>query len=134
MDYESSLDRAFDELPELSEQSERLQIPDPVAQEDGAFTRLTNLKAVADALSGNIVLVLVAVVLFFVVLGLVFALLGGIMEFAFVESLRREEAEHPHADPEQEQAHCCSSCRCFSCGSSSSASSTGSPACSSSLS
>jgi translation initiation factor 2 subunit 2 len=51
MDYESSLDRAFDELPELSEQSERLQIPDPVAQEDGAFTRLTNLKAVADALS-----------------------------------------------------------------------------------
>jgi hypothetical protein len=49
------------------------------------------VQSVTDALSGNIVLVLVAVVLFFVVLGLVFALLGGIMEFAFVESLRREE-------------------------------------------
>ncbi|MFB6143007.1 MAG: translation initiation factor IF-2 subunit beta [Halorientalis sp.] len=51
MDYESSLERAYDELPERSASQERLQIPDPQAQTDGAFTRLTNLKAVADALA-----------------------------------------------------------------------------------
>jgi len=51
MDYQSQLDRAFDELPELGDAEDRLHVPDPAVQADGAFTRLTNLKAVADALS-----------------------------------------------------------------------------------
>lgn len=51
MDYEASLDRAYDELPERTASQTRLQIPDPAVQEDGAFTRLTNLKSIADALS-----------------------------------------------------------------------------------
>ncbi|WP_136716587.1 translation initiation factor IF-2 subunit beta [Halorientalis salina] len=51
MDYEATLDRAYEELPERSASQKRLQIPDPAVQEDGAFTRLTNLKAIADALS-----------------------------------------------------------------------------------
>ena len=51
MDYDTSLDRAYDELPERTASQQRLQIPDAAAQADGAFTRLTNLKAIADALS-----------------------------------------------------------------------------------
>jgi translation initiation factor 2 subunit 2 len=51
MDYASSLDRAYEDLPTLTEQQDRLNVPDPEAQPDGAFTRLTNLKAIADALS-----------------------------------------------------------------------------------
>jgi translation initiation factor 2 subunit 2 len=51
MDYQASLDRAIDELPDLGGSDERLQVPDPTAQKDGAFTRLTNLSAIADALS-----------------------------------------------------------------------------------
>lgn len=51
MDYETSLDRAFDDLPEFGGEDSRLSVPDARAQKDGAFTRLTNLGAVADALS-----------------------------------------------------------------------------------
>lgn len=51
MDYETKLDRAITLMPELGGSDERLQIPDPQAQKDGAFTRLTNLKELADALS-----------------------------------------------------------------------------------
>ena len=51
MDYDASLDRAYEALPERTASTERLQIPDPAVQEDGAFTRLTNLKDIADTLS-----------------------------------------------------------------------------------
>ena len=51
MNYDSALDRAFDSLPERSlEDSGRLNVPDPAGETDGAFTRLTNLGAIADAL------------------------------------------------------------------------------------
>jgi translation initiation factor 2 subunit 2 len=50
MDYESNLDRAIEDLPDLGGSDERLDIPEAEAQKDGAFTRLTNLSAIADAL------------------------------------------------------------------------------------
>jgi translation initiation factor 2 subunit 2 len=51
MDYETSLTRAMDALPERSAEASRLSVPDANAQSDGAFTRFTNLDAVADALN-----------------------------------------------------------------------------------
>jgi len=51
MDYESSLDRAMDDVTDVQGSGERLSVPDASAQKDGAFTRLTNLSEVADALS-----------------------------------------------------------------------------------
>jgi translation initiation factor 2 subunit 2 len=51
MDYESSLDRAMDEVPEIETGGERLSVPDAEAQKDGAFTRLTNLEDLADTVS-----------------------------------------------------------------------------------
>ncbi|SFG56308.1 translation initiation factor 2 subunit 2 [Halopelagius inordinatus] len=51
MEYTSSLDRAFEDLPDRSQEESRLTIPDPEGETDGAFTRLTNLGAIADALS-----------------------------------------------------------------------------------
>ncbi|MFC7028704.1 translation initiation factor IF-2 subunit beta [Halomicroarcula sp. GCM10025324] len=52
MNYDDALDRAYDVLPDQPRESgERLKIPDPEGQTDGAFTRLTNLGAIADALS-----------------------------------------------------------------------------------
>jgi len=52
MNYEAALQRAYDVLPDQPrEAGERLQIPDPEGQTDGAFTRLTNLESIADALS-----------------------------------------------------------------------------------
>lgn len=51
MDYESSLDRAMDSVPEIDSSGERLSTPDADAQKDGAFTRLTNLEEIADTLS-----------------------------------------------------------------------------------
>jgi len=52
MNYDAALDRAFDALPDQPrEGGDRLSVPDPVGQTDGAFTRLTNLDAIADALS-----------------------------------------------------------------------------------
>jgi translation initiation factor 2 subunit 2 len=52
MNYESALQRAYDVLPDQPrEAAERLSIPDPEGQTDGAFTRLTNLEAIADAVS-----------------------------------------------------------------------------------
>jgi translation initiation factor 2 subunit 2 len=51
MDYESSLTRAMDALPERSAEGSRLTVPDAAAQADGAFTRFTNLDSVADALA-----------------------------------------------------------------------------------
>ena len=51
MDYESSLDRAMDNVPDIESSGERLSVPDAQAQKDGAFTRLTNLQDIADTLS-----------------------------------------------------------------------------------
>lgn len=51
MDYESSLDRAMENVPDIATSDERLDLPDPAAQRDGAFTRLTNLGEIADELS-----------------------------------------------------------------------------------
>lgn len=51
MDYESSLDRAMEEVPDIGTSEDRLDLPDPSPQRDGAFTRLTNLGDIADALS-----------------------------------------------------------------------------------
>lgn len=50
MDYDARLDRAMDAVPEIAEADERLSVPDPAGETDGAFTRLTNLPAIADAL------------------------------------------------------------------------------------
>ncbi|MDG5777703.1 translation initiation factor IF-2 subunit beta [Haloarculaceae archaeon H-GB2-1] len=52
MDYEAALQRAYDDLPERPQEAgDRLQIPDPVGESDGAFTRLTNIDSIAQALS-----------------------------------------------------------------------------------
>ncbi len=51
MDYEASLDRALDAVPDIGGDDERLSVPDARAQRDGAFTRLANLEAIADALA-----------------------------------------------------------------------------------
>ncbi|MFC4439017.1 MULTISPECIES: translation initiation factor IF-2 subunit beta [Natrialbaceae] len=51
MDYESSLNRAMDEVPDIGGDESRLEIPDPETQKDGAFTRFTNLDDIADVLS-----------------------------------------------------------------------------------
>ncbi len=51
MEYEEQLDRALDAVPELGTEGDRLSVPDPSVQQDGAFTRLVNLPAIADALS-----------------------------------------------------------------------------------
>jgi translation initiation factor 2 subunit 2 len=51
MDYEASLTRAIEELPERSTGGERLTVPDASVQPDGAFTRLTNLDQIADTIS-----------------------------------------------------------------------------------
>ncbi|APX96890.1 MULTISPECIES: translation initiation factor IF-2 subunit beta [Natronorubrum] len=51
MDYEASLDRAMDDVPDIAGSEERLQIPDAQTQKDGAFTRFTNLGEIADVLS-----------------------------------------------------------------------------------
>ncbi len=51
MDYSSALDRGMDAVPELETSDERFSYPDPAAQKDGSFTRLTNLDDIADALS-----------------------------------------------------------------------------------
>jgi translation initiation factor 2 subunit 2 len=51
MEYEASLDRALDAVPDIGSGGERLSVPDAGAQADGAFTRFTNLDAVADALN-----------------------------------------------------------------------------------
>ncbi|QGN06081.1 translation initiation factor IF-2 subunit beta [Halorhabdus sp. CBA1104] len=52
MNYEQALQRAHDALPDRPAADERrLSIPDPEGEADGAFTRLTNLGAIADALS-----------------------------------------------------------------------------------
>ena len=51
MDYEATLDRAMEELPDFQGSDERLDVPDAQAQKDGAFTRLTNLSALGDAIN-----------------------------------------------------------------------------------
>lgn len=51
MGYEEQLDRALEAVPELGADEDRLSVPDPSVQQDGAFTRLVNLPAIADALS-----------------------------------------------------------------------------------
>jgi translation initiation factor 2 subunit 2 len=51
MNYDDALDRALDATPELGSDSDRLDVPDPEGETDGAFTRLTNLPEIADAVS-----------------------------------------------------------------------------------
>ncbi|AGB16934.1 translation initiation factor 2, beta subunit (eIF-2beta)/eIF-5 N-terminal domain protein [Halovivax ruber XH-70] len=50
MDYESSLDRAMENVPDIGGDDERLDIPDAEPQKDGAFTRFTNMSEIADVL------------------------------------------------------------------------------------
>jgi translation initiation factor 2 subunit 2 len=54
MEYEASLDRALDAVPDIGSGSDRLSVPDASAQADGAFTRFTNLDSVADALARDV--------------------------------------------------------------------------------
>ncbi|PSP54940.1 translation initiation factor IF-2 subunit beta [Halobacteriales archaeon QS_1_67_19] len=54
MDYGSNLDRAMDATPDFEGQETRFNYPDADAQKDGAFTRLTNLGDIADALGRDI--------------------------------------------------------------------------------
>ncbi|MCU4926298.1 translation initiation factor IF-2 subunit beta [Halobacteria archaeon AArc-dxtr1] len=51
MDYDASLDRAMENVPDIGGDEDRLQIPDAQPQKDGAFTRFTNLGEIADVLS-----------------------------------------------------------------------------------
>jgi translation initiation factor 2 subunit 2 len=52
MNYDSALDRAYGELPETpGAAGDRLEVPEAEGESDGAFTRLTNLEAIADTLS-----------------------------------------------------------------------------------
>ncbi|MFC7231522.1 translation initiation factor IF-2 subunit beta [Saliphagus sp. GCM10025308] len=51
MDYEASLERAMENVPDIGGDDDRLQIPDAQPQKDGAFTRFTNLGEIADVLS-----------------------------------------------------------------------------------
>jgi translation initiation factor 2 subunit 2 len=51
MNYTDALDRAIDTMPDrTTESGSRLSIPDPEGETDGAFTRLTNIGEIADAL------------------------------------------------------------------------------------
>jgi translation initiation factor 2 subunit 2 len=51
MNYASALDRAYEALPDKTQtEGSRLSVPDPAGETDGAFTRLTNIGAIADAL------------------------------------------------------------------------------------
>ncbi|MFB6093222.1 MAG: translation initiation factor IF-2 subunit beta [Haloquadratum sp.] len=54
MNYADSLDRALEALPERNEEQSRLDVPDPAGETDGAFTRLTNLGEIADALGRDV--------------------------------------------------------------------------------
>ncbi len=51
MDYDASLERAMEEVPDIGGNEERLEVPDPEAQKDGAFTRFKNVGEIADTLS-----------------------------------------------------------------------------------
>ena len=51
MEYDSLLDRAIEETPDITKSEDRLSVPSAQAQPDGAFTRFTNLASVADALN-----------------------------------------------------------------------------------
>ena len=50
MDYEASLERAMENVPDIGGEDQRLDIPDAAPQKDGAFTRFTNMGAIADVL------------------------------------------------------------------------------------
>ena len=52
MEYDTALTRALDAMPDRpSPDGDRLSVPDPEGETDGAFTRLTNLTDIASALS-----------------------------------------------------------------------------------
>ncbi|MFB6362347.1 MAG: translation initiation factor IF-2 subunit beta [Halobacteriales archaeon] len=51
MNYDQQLDRALEAVPDLTTEEDRLSVPDPSVQRDGAFTRLVNLPAIAEALA-----------------------------------------------------------------------------------
>jgi translation initiation factor 2 subunit 2 len=51
MNYTDALDRAIDAMPDRTIQSgSRLTVPDPEGETDGAFTRLTNIGEISNAL------------------------------------------------------------------------------------
>ena len=50
MDYDASLDRAMEKVPDIGGSDERLDIPEAQPQKDGAFTRFTNMGDIADVL------------------------------------------------------------------------------------
>ncbi|MFB6304924.1 MAG: translation initiation factor IF-2 subunit beta [Haloferacaceae archaeon] len=54
MEYIDALDRGMDACPDIDGSADRLDVPDPVGETDGAFTRLSNLPAIADALSRDV--------------------------------------------------------------------------------
>jgi translation initiation factor 2 subunit 2 len=52
MNYDAALERAFEALPDQPRDGgDRLDVPEPEGQTDGAFTRLTNIGDIADALA-----------------------------------------------------------------------------------
>ncbi len=51
MNYDQQLDRALEAVPDFATEEDRLSVPDPSVQRDGAFTRLVNLPAIAEALA-----------------------------------------------------------------------------------
>jgi translation initiation factor 2 subunit 2 len=54
MDYDTRLDRAMAATPDFAGSDSRLSVPDAAAQTDGAFTRLTNVDGIADALNRSV--------------------------------------------------------------------------------
>jgi len=51
MDYEDMLDRGLHETPEISAESERLEVPDVERRQEGNVTVVENFQAVCDALA-----------------------------------------------------------------------------------
>lgn len=50
MDYEDMLERGLEETPEISAESERLDVPDPDVRQEGNVTVFENFQPVCDAL------------------------------------------------------------------------------------
>jgi translation initiation factor 2 subunit 2 len=51
MEYDDMLDRGLDETPEITAESERLDVPDPEVRQEGNVTVFENFQAVCDELA-----------------------------------------------------------------------------------
>jgi len=51
MSYESDLDRAFDEMPEIEGEGDRFEVPEPEVRIEGSSTILTNFQEILDTLN-----------------------------------------------------------------------------------